>query len=305
MNDPFPPTNVVFHDPAIFEQELATIFGAAWVFAGTRDQLPIELPLPTPLEVRAAEGGVTCAGRTVEAIGPLLFVGGPEAGALREFLGPEQVVWLEGLADVIEGGSLLFEVRMPIVGNWKLVVSGAIEDYHLPFVHGRSVEPWRTEPAEPTFAPRGHSSYATTAHLGVGARTLHRVLCGGGLAEPVFANTLTFPSLLTIRLWGLVHVTTFVPQAPDRTLRITRVYGHDAPSWLNPRWIARAGLKRGLRAGMSVTFREDLAIVEEAHHGTLAGRDQRRGPAHAEEARVEHFLAEVERRVRGQESTGS
>lgn len=298
--DPFPPTNWVFHDPAIFERELEVLFGGGWVFVGTRDQLPVlTLPLPEPLSVREVEGRLRAANRRrrVESVGPFVFAAADDGGEpLAEFLGPEQVAWLEGLAEGL--GALLFEVRDPIAGNWKLVVSGAIEDYHLPFVHGRSVEPWRTEPATPSLGPRGHSSYATVARLGPTARALHRALCGGRPVAPTFANTLTFPSLLTIRLWGLTHVTTFVPQAPDRTLRITRVYGHDAPGWLNPRRAARAGLARALKAGMSVTFREDQAIVEEAQAGTLAGRDLPRGPAHAEEARVEHFLAEVGRRLR-------
>lgn len=269
--DPFPDTNRVFHDRRVFDAEQERVFGDAWVFAA--------------------------GGPHVERLGRLAFAhaGSPALG-LRESLGVMAPL-VERVAEAAV--SPLFEVRMEIGGNWKLVVSGAIEDYHLPYVHGTSVNPWRTEPAPPTLAPGGHSTYATPARVGSIPRALHRMLVGSAPKEEVFENTLIYPNLLLIRLWGIVHVTTFEPLSPGRTLRVTRIFDSSPPRRFgDPRRALRRAVAQAFKLGASVTFREDRAIVEEAHAGTLAGRHLRRGPAHAEEARVEHFLAETARRLR-------
>jgi hypothetical protein len=301
----FPPTNVVFHDPAVFRQELEQLFEREWFFVGTLDELRTSGGLRYPLGgsqyhvvdedgLRAwRQGGPPSL--PVQAVGPYVFVhGGAPTRSLPEALGPQGQI-LDELGAAARG--LLFEVRQIIQANWKLVVCGAIEDYHVPFVHGRSVAPWRREPALPVLHPGGHSSYSTSAEVGPLPRLLHGVIAGTRPTPHVFANHLVFPNLLTIRLWGIVHITTFVPLSPGRTLRRTRVYEHSPPGFFHPRRPLRALASWALRQGMSITFREDLAIAAEAQMGTAASLDQLRGPAHAEESRVEHFLQETARRL--------
>ena len=273
--DPFPPTNAVFHARRVFDAERELIFGDSWLFD--------EGPGPT---------------RRAERVGRLGFCHrGTSDGSLEDFLGP-----ILGEVQAVSDAAVtpLFETRMEIAGNWKLVVSGAIEDYHLPTVHKQTVTPWRTSPAKPFLASGGHSSYVTPAKVGAIPKALHRLIVGSAPVEEIFKNTLVFPNLLLIRLWGLTHVTTFEPLSPGRTLRVTRVFDCSAGrSLADPRRWSRATVARAFKLGANVTFREDRAIVEEAHAGTLAGRRLLRGPAHVEEARVEHFLAEVGRRLRG------
>ncbi|MGE4143776.1 MAG: SRPBCC family protein [Planctomycetota bacterium] len=299
-------THGVFHDRALYERELATLFAGGWFCAGTRDELERgELVHPVgPWRYHVTPGDPLRAWREdepqralpAEARGPYVFVCGaaPPPQPLSEALGPQAEV-LERLGALARG--FLFEVRQEIPANWKLVVSGAIEDYHVPHVHGRSVNPWRRDPAPPLLHPGGHSSYGTSAAGGLGPRLIHRVVAGAAPVTQDFENHLVYPNLLTIRLWGLVHVTTLTPLARDLTLRRTRIYEHDPPSGWSPRRPLRALTARVLRELMSVTFREDLAIAIEAQAGTSISQSRRRGPAHAEEARVEHFLAETWRRA--------
>lgn len=271
--DPFPPTNAVFHTRRIFDAEQERIFGDAWLFE--------ESPGRTGRTGRVGRLGFRHAGTS--------------GGSLEDSLGPI-LAEVQAVSDAAI--TPLFETRMEIAGNWKLVVSGAIEDYHLPTVHKQTVTPWRTAPAKPFLVAGGHSSYETPAKVGAIPKALHRLLVGSAPVEEIFKNTLVFPNLLLIRLWGLVHVTTFEPISPGRTLRVTRVFDCSATrSLADPRRWSRAAVARAFKLGADVTFREDRAIVEEAHAGTLAGRRLMRGPAHEEEARVEHFLAEVGRRL--------
>lgn len=304
MSVPFPATHAVFHDPAIWAAERSRLFGG-WVALATRDQLArpgarVVEPLAGQAVtlVRTAEGVTAAAGEvpwTVVERGPLLFGAPAPAAPLSEALGPAAAV-VDRFGELAAG--LLFEVRQEIGANWKLVVSGAIEDYHLPHVHGRSLAPWRREPAAPTVEQGGHSSYTTSAVVGPAMRLLLRLVVGR-TPPPTFENYLVYPNLLLIHLLGLVHVTRFVPLAIDRTLRVTRIYtAEPRPGPLNPRRAVRALLGVLLRRGMQVAFEEDRWVTEEAQAGTAAAQDLRRGPAHAEEVRVEHLLAETARRLR-------
>ena len=60
-------------------------------------------------------------------------------------------------------------------------------------------------------------------------------------------------------------------------------------------------LARIARRRQGKIMAEDKWIVGEAQLGTRAGAQLRRGPAHREEARVEHLLQEIARRLCRQE----
>jgi len=298
----FSERNDVFHDPAVFAAERARLYEEGWFFAGTRDALPLRYPVGEQAYRVAATAGGLRAWREeapqrslpVEAIGPYVFVhGGRPRESLRDYLGP-QAATLERLGAL--AGGLLFEERFPIGANWKLVLAGGIEDYHLPAVHGRSVGRWRKDPAPPELFAGGHSSYGCPAGVGPAMRLFHGLVAGTTPVEEVFGNHLVFPNLLTIQLWGLVHVTTFLPLGPARSERVTRIYEHDPPRGLSLRRL-RGPLVWTMRRGMGVTFAEDRWIVEEAQAGTRISQHFRRGPTHSEEARVGHFLGELERRL--------
>jgi len=231
----------------------------------------------------------------LEQVGAFLFAcEGSEAPPLREVLG-ERVAYLEAVSQDL--GCEVFEVRMEIEGNWKLVVSGAIEDYHVPFVHGQSLDPSRTTAAEPTLNSGGHSSFITPAPIPPGLTTLMKLFAK---AEPKrsLENALVFPNLLLVQIWTLTHVTTFVPLGPDRTLRVSRLFDM-APN--RPWWTPLGFLHRFLRPlgyrGVFGVYEEDRVIVEEAQRGCAGATHLTRPPAHAEERRVEHFLQEAARRL--------
>lgn len=231
----------------------------------------------------------------LEQLGAFLFACEDErAPDLREALGP-RAAYLERLSEDL--GTEVFMVRMEIEANWKLVVSGAIEDYHVPFVHGQSLDPSRTTAAEATLDPGGHSSFITPAPIPPGLTTLMKLFAK---AEPkrTLENALVFPNLLLVQIWTLTHVTTFVPLGPDRTLRVSRLFDL-APN--RPWWTPLGFLHRALRPlgyrGVFGVYEEDRVIVEEAQRGSASATHLSRPPAHAEERRVEHFLQEAARRL--------
>ncbi len=237
----------------------------------------------------------------VERVGAFIFVHGDPATAppVRAWLG-EKAATLEEMTET--ASSPLFTMRMPIKGNWKLVVSGAIEDYHVPFVHGGSLDPKRESAAVPSLAVNGHSSFITPAPAPWVLRAAIRVISKKP-PHPHLDNHLIFPSFLLVRILGVLHVTSFVPVAPDLTIRVSRLYDQSPRRRLwNPVEMLRRTLAFLSRPGVRKVFREDRDIVEEAQVGTLAGRRMRRGPAHAEEARVEHFLGEVRTRLEAAEA---
>ncbi|RMG13795.1 MAG: hypothetical protein D6731_11450 [Planctomycetota bacterium] len=308
--DPFPPTHAVFHDPALYAQEAVRVF-SGWRFLCCADQVPrsgVWGRRNTPGgEVRFAQEGGRLralqegAPRPVAWLGRLAFVhAGEEAPerSLEDALG-EALPLARSLGAAV--AECLLEVRMSLGANWKLVVSGAIEDYHLPVVHAATVNPYRLEPARPVLFAGGHSVYTAPARVGRLLRALHGALAGEP-SEERFTNLLLYPNLLLIRLWGLVHVTVFEPRGPARTLRRTRIY---APSLPGARRPLQRALGAFLRLGILRAAHEDRRAVEEAHAGTLAAREALRGPAHAEEARVEHFLAETAARVRCAQSSAA
>jgi phenylpropionate dioxygenase-like ring-hydroxylating dioxygenase large terminal subunit len=302
-NDPLLRSNAIFHDPSLHRRELARIFRPTWRFLLPRHEAPggaRALPLACgPVRVSGSGDGLRAEaeGRPLPLawLDRLAFVhlGEPER-TLEEELG-DLLPFAREVAALAGGRELLVQVDEAVAANWKLVVSGAIEDYHLGTVHGRTVAPWQTEAAVPTLGARGNSSYTTPARFGPLPRALHRLIAGPPPSER-FTNALVYPNLLLIRLWGLTHVTAFVPQGPDRTLRRTRIYA-PAPARLSPTRPARWTVAQLLERGVLRTAAEDRAVVEEAHAGTYASRDLQRGPAHTEEARVEHFLAETARRL--------
>lgn len=186
---------------------------------------------------------------------------------------------------------------MPLRGNWKLAVSGAIEDYHVAFVHKQTLQKGRSSrPEDYVLRPNGHAVFSTAAPLGW-KKPLLRWL--GGI-EPLeqFESHFVFPNLLVIQIVGVIHVTRFVPVAPGESLRVSQLYDiSPRRGWWNPLEWLRWAIMPLARHGLHKVFREDREVLEEAQVGTGVAPDQLRGPAHMEEARVEHFLAEVARQV--------
>lgn len=232
---------------------------------------------------------------SLEQVGSFLFVAESPTQPLREALGA-QVAFLERVSEDLV--SEIFEIRMEIAANWKLVVSGAIEDYHVPFVHGQSLDPSRQSAAENTLSSPGHSSFAIPAPIPFGLATLMRIFTKGKEPRRSLENTLVFPNLLLVQIWTMTHVTAFVPLGPHRTLRYSRLFDM-APK--RPWWTPLGFLYRVLRPlgyrGVFKVYEEDRLIVEKAQRGTAGAKTLVRPPAHAEEVRVEHFLKETAARL--------
>ena len=357
--EPYPDTNEVFLDDALFAREMDALFDGSWVFVGADDQLagpdsyfvyeawgrsllvtrdkagelgafvnacthrgtrlcrgPGQGKIQCPYHgwVFGCDGKLLGASRrrgfppfkdedyglsrlAIDQVGRFLFVHGrPEPPvSLRDYLG-EKVATLEDLSEMLR--SPLFDYHMPIAGNWKLVVSGAIEDYHVPYVHGQSLEPSRQDVAEKVCLPSGHSSFVITAPMPKLLQLMVPIFFPGQTPRLKLENHLLFPNFLLVTIWNAIHVTTFIPLGPDRSLRISRLYDTSPQrSILSPlrwfmgllRWIAKRGIRN--------VYDEDRRIVEEAQIGCHAGRSMPRGPAHADEARVEHFLREAAQRL--------
>ncbi len=227
-----------------------------------------------------------------ERMGAFVFVHGraDAKGSLRDWLA-DLAPHLERVSESV--GTLLFEVRLPIEANWKLAVSGGLEDYHAPWVHSGAVSRVQPGEADTTVAPHGHSWFQLTAPMPKRLRRLLPFLLGQRPPQVLESYGL-FPNVTVVSLWCLVQVSNWVPVAPDRTLRITRWYAPTPPGTrrLAMRVLAWVARRRSLRIMV-----EDQQIVAEAHRGTAVARSMRRGPAHAQELRVEHLLAEVARRL--------
>ncbi|MEZ6184431.1 MAG: aromatic ring-hydroxylating dioxygenase subunit alpha [Planctomycetota bacterium] len=234
-------------------------------------------------------------------LGELLFVHEDASlgeADLRAFLGSEA----ERIARISAHAKRpLLQCRMPLQGNWKLAVSGAIEDYHVPFVHQQTLKKGRTSTAEDyELCPGGHAVFSTAAPLSGLVRALLRWLGG---VEPLerFESHFVFPNLLVIQIVGVIHVTRFVPVSPGETLRVSQLYDiSPRRSWLNPLEWLRALVMPLARRGIHKVFVEDREVLELAQRGTGYAQTLARGPAHLEEARVEHFLGEVRRQVDGE-----
>lgn len=295
----FPATHAVFHDPGLFERELAALYEGGWFFLGAGELLdegglscPAGERLYRACGERAWREDAPSQALRLERAGPFAFAAGAGAkGSLGDYLGPQRA-----LLESFELGTFLFAERERVRANWKLVVGGAVEDYHVPHVHPGAIDAHRQAPAAPRLHPRGHSSYATPAALSGVLALAHRALTGGPPPRLEFQNHLVFPNLLAIRLWGLVHVTRFVPLRPDLTERWTRVYTQRGAPALGTR-VAQALLVPWIRRGFRRTFAEDRAVVEAAQEGSGLVQWRPRGPAHAEEARVEHLLDAVAARL--------
>lgn len=358
MSELFGATNVVFHDPALFEAELG-LLRTRWTCVGTTFDLPgpdthfvHEDSQRSLIVARDAEGRLgafvnacthrgtrLCQGRGAGKIqcpyhgwvfgsdgrllgaskragfaeldestlglarvaavqlGKLIFVHDDPTQTeadLRAFLGEEA----DEIAAISEKAQRpLLECRMPLKGNWKLAVSGAIEDYHVPFVHKQTLQKGRkSTPDDYLLREHGHAVFSTAAPLGW-KKPLLRWL--GGI-EPLeqFESHFVFPNLLVIQIVGVIHVTRFVPVAPGETLRVSQLYDISPPrGWWHPLEWLRWAIMPLARKGIHKVFHEDRAVLEEAQIGTGVAPDLRRGPAHMEEARVEHFLGEVQRLV--------
>ncbi|MEO8498450.1 MAG: aromatic ring-hydroxylating dioxygenase subunit alpha, partial [Planctomycetota bacterium] len=91
-------------------------------------------------------------------LGRFIFVhtGDEPAPDLRDYVG--------SMADALEKVSAqlvtyLGEIRLPVKANWKLCVSGMVEDYHTPQVHPRTLNTSRGSASESILRERGHSYY--------------------------------------------------------------------------------------------------------------------------------------------------
>ena len=354
----YPPTNAIFHDPALLELEQEQIFARGWVLVGTADQLPAPntrfvyeaqnrsllitrdeegklhgfvnacTHRGTRLCAGPGEGRITCPyhgwvfgndGRllgasrrtgfppfedadyglrpvSVEQVGAFLFAHGETAPAvgLREYLGA-MAGHLETISQSV--GTFLVETRLTIEGNWKLAMSGSVEDYHAPFVHRQATDRVRYGENTTTLEENGHSWFRLDAPVPPALRVALRVLTGKA-PRPDLASYCFFPNVTIVTIWSIVQVSNWIPVGPGRTLRVTRYFaerrppGRFSPGRLLVPLLAGIVRRRSRRIPA-----EDQWIVGEAQIGTKSSPTQLRGPAHAQEARVEHLLAEVARRL--------
>jgi phenylpropionate dioxygenase-like ring-hydroxylating dioxygenase large terminal subunit len=355
----YPRENRIFHDPALFEEELERIFSNGWLCVGADDQLPrpktwfvyedversLLLTRTESGDVRAfvnacthrgtrlckaagagrqlqcpyhgwtydlsgkllgvprragcapfADGDYALRSLPVEQVGRMLFVNptGRPLPPAREALGP-MAAKLEALGQELT--TPIAEHRYDIAANWKLVVSGMIEDYHVPFVHRWTLHPGRKSASESTLLERGHSSYELSIDPGALVRRLV-ALIGGRRPPPKHSSYLVFPNFVQNLVLNVATVNLFIPTAQDRTLLVARLYDTSPARarWSPLGWIQRIQWLIS-RVFSHRVYLEDQWVVEEAQRGTRAGSELRRGPPHAEEARVEHFLREVATRT--------
>lgn len=175
---------------------------------------------------------------------------------------------------------LLHVEQFPIDSNWKFCVSGAIEDYHLPAVHGQSFNKRRKDAAVPELRPGGHSAFSAPRFNGVGK-------------EQIFENDLVFPNSVVIRTRQFIHVTTCTPMSPTLTIHTSRLYDSATKNKKIRHFLFTKFATKSVHKG----YVEDKLATEEAQAGTRIAQQMRRGPTHSEEVRVDHFLNEVGRRV--------
>ncbi|MDP2313620.1 MAG: aromatic ring-hydroxylating dioxygenase subunit alpha [Pseudomonadota bacterium] len=233
---------------------------------------------------------------SVDQVGGFLFAHGQRVPAigLREFLG-DMATNLERVSESL--GTFLFELRLPIEGNWKLAVSGGLEDYHAPFVHKQATSRVRIGENATTLAEHGHSWFQLDAPVPRALRVLLHFLMGAA-PRPVLESHCVFPNITVVTIWSFVQVSNWIPVAPGRTLRVVRFFAKTPrPGRFSPRRLLIPLLARLARRRSSKIWIEDQWIIGEAQLGTRAAATMLRGPAHAQEARVEHLLAEVARRL--------
>ena len=232
----------------------------------------------------------------VDQVGGFIFAHGQSAPAvgLREYLGA-MATNLDRVSESL--GTFLFEVHLPINGNWKLAVSGGVEDYHAPFVHAQANRRVHLGDNSTTLAENGHSWFTLDAPAPPLLRVLLRFFIGE-VPSPELASYYVFPNITIVTIWSIVQVVNWIPVAPDRTLRVTRYFAKTPPpgQW-SPRRLLIPVLARLARRRSRKIMLEDQWIVGEAQAGTRSSTTMLRGPAHKQEARVEHLLAEVARHL--------
>jgi phenylpropionate dioxygenase-like ring-hydroxylating dioxygenase large terminal subunit len=232
----------------------------------------------------------------VDQVGAFVFAHGEATPAvgLRESLG-SMAGHLESISQSV--GTFLTETRLTIEGNWKLAMSGSVEDYHATFVHQQATARVRPGENTTTLEENGQSWFRLDAPVPPALRAALRVLTGKE-PRPDLTSYCIFPNVTVVTIWSLVQVTNWIPLAPGRTLRVTRYFSERArPGRFSPRRLLAALLARLVRRRARKVMVEDQWIVGEAQAGTRASTDLARGPAHVQEARVEHLLAEVARRL--------
>jgi len=233
---------------------------------------------------------------TVDQVGRFIFVhpGRRAETKLRNYLG-SMTKFLEDFSSQMV--THIGDLRLDIHANWKLVVSGMIEDYHTPFVHPKSLETSRASASQSDLRESGHSFYEVEISTSVWIRRIVRLISGKKPTENHF-NYLLFPNLIPTSSLNILTVNLFIPTAPDRTLLLVNAYDHSkARTLLRPLgWMQRGLWKVALDRTRQI-YVEDNEVIEEAQCGTLAGDNILRGPPHVEEARVEHFLQAVAERT--------
>ena len=226
----------------------------------------------------------------IDRVGRFIFVHGcaTPGVSLREYLG-SMTGNLEALSASM--GVSLFKTEVPIESNWKLAVSGGVEDYHARFVHSDATTAIAIGENTTTLAEHGHSWFRFDVPIPPLLKRLLTFLLGEE-PEPVLESHFLFPNITIVRIWSMVKVSNWVPMAPGRTMRRSQMF---APPHSRRRFLPLLATIARRRQGKIMA--EDQWIVGEAHLGTRAGVKLLRGPAHREEARVEHLLQEVARRL--------
>ncbi len=253
------------------------------------------LPEPDGLPVDRASCGLEPL--PIDVIGDLVFVGGSgDVPPLREALGPG----LELLAPWERLGAPLGTLTIEVEADWKMVICGVIEDYHLPFVHGRTLDPWVSGPARPRILEGGHSGYDIPLRIPPLLGGLLRY--GAGLPDAAkgdYRHALVLPNLTLGRCLGLAWTNVHDPVATGRTVQRFTLYAADG--------VSASGLRRGVQAVHAAitrrrhlrAFLEDRDIFHEVQAGRAASPDRAWGPVHAREPRVAAFLDAVSAGVGG------
>jgi len=226
--------------------------------------------------------------RVDEALGFIWISFDPDAPALGDTLGE---ISTEVAPYRLEQMRPIQEVTWTAPCNWKAVLDNATESYHLPFVHGMSVDPLTDE--RPDFV-----TYGDHCRLGLEIsnygwrRWLDARTCRGGpytdRQRAAIQKYVLFPNFLM----NLVpcHLTIFQvwPIDADTCQFFYGFYGRKGArplEWLRARatWLASRYI-----------LREDWRILERFQAGAAAGQI-RRHRFHEGERAIEHFHRRLER----------
>lgn len=195
------------------------------------------------------------------------------------------------LKNISENNPLfLFEIQEEIQANWKLVISGALEDYHIPFVHKKSIGQYYTSKTEIKLYNNGHSSFSFPIEPNYIMKSILNFLNKEKTEESFLAKSYSiFPNFLVIKSENIIQITRFMPINTKNTLRISRIYFDKSfYSYKLLKYLSRKLILPLVRK----TYNEDKFVVEEVHRGTYYSQDTTSDPTHAQELRIKHFIEE-------------